>query len=129
MAFEVHVASREEALLEGLARALESPAYPLSLGPAFALAWAEEVFLGEGEVREGWEGEGVGWWWAHRLRLEAPPPGTRLYRDRFPVALGPGRTPKQVGELALELRGEPLPVRYRGEVLLVEGRAVGVVRV
>ncbi len=84
MAFEVHVASREEALLEGLARALESPAYPLSLGPAFALAWAEEVFLGEGEVREGWEGEGVGWWWAHRLRLEAPPRGPGFTGTAFP---------------------------------------------
>lgn len=129
VAFEVHVASREKALLEALARAVESPVYPLSLGSAFALAWAEGVSLGEGEVREGWEGEGLGWWEVVRLRLENPPPGTQVYRDRFPVLLGPGRRPLRVKELALELRGDPLPVVYEGEVLLVGGRAWGVVRV
>jgi len=129
VAYEVYVASRDEALMEALFRAVERPVYPLSLGPAYALAWAEEAALLEGEIRQGWEGEGLGWWRVGALRLEAPPPGTRLYRDLFPVALGPGRLPRRVEELALEVRGAPLAVAYRGEVLWVEGQAVGVVEV
>ncbi|WP_081641707.1 CRISPR-associated protein Cas5 [Thermus thermophilus] len=129
VAFEVWVASEDAHLLRRLAGALEAPSYPLSLGSAFALAWAEEVGLFAGEVVRGWEGEGLGWWEVARLHLKNPPPGTQVYRDRFPVLLGPGRAPKRVEELALEVRGAPLPLAYEGEVLLVEGGAWGVVRV
>ncbi|BDB11256.1 hypothetical protein TthTMY_09950 [Thermus thermophilus] len=129
VAFEVWVASEDAHLLQRLAGALEAPAYPLSLGSAFALAWAEEVGLFPGEVVRGWEGEGLGWWEAARLRLKSPPPGTQVYRDRFPVLLGPGRVPRRVEELALEARGAPLSVVYEGEVLHVEGSVWGVVRV
>ena len=132
VAYEVYVASRDAGLMEDLARALEAPAYPLSLGPAFALGWAEAVALARGEVVEGWEGEGIGWWRADRLRLKEPLSGVRLYRDRFPVALNPDRSPKRVEELALEVGGKPLAVAYEGPVLRVdglEGCAVGVVGV
>lgn len=136
VAYEVYVASHDDAGLMGdLARALEAPAYPLSLGPAFALGWVEAVTLARGEVLEGWEGEGIGWWRADRLHLrnlKEPLTGVRLYRDRFPVALGPDRSPRRVEELALEVEGKPLAVAYEGLVLRVEGLegcAVGVVRV
>ncbi len=132
VAYEVYVASPKAGLVEGLAQALEAPAYPLSLGPAFALGWAEAVALARGEVVEGWEGEGIGWWRVDRLHLRDPLPGVRLYRDRFPVALGPDRSPRRVEELALEVGGKPLAVAYGGPVLKVEGLegyAVGVVGV
>lgn len=132
VAYEVYVASRDAGLMGDLARALEAPAYPLSLGPAFALGWAEAMALARGEVVEGWEGKGIGWWQADRLRLKELLPEVRLYRDRFPVALNPDRSPRRVEELALEIGGKPLAVAYEGPVLRVdglEGCAVGVVGV
>ncbi len=132
LAYEVYVAAQEEERIEDLARALQAPAYPLALGPAFALAWAEEVEVRDGEARRGWEGEGIGWWRVGELDLKDLPPGTQVYRDLFPVALGAGRVPKRVEELALEVRGVPFPVVYKGEVLRVEGlkgQALGVVKV
>jgi len=129
LGFEVLVASEDGALVKRLAEALEAPFYPLALGPAFALAWTEGIKLLEGDVVQGWQGEGLGWWGAGKLRLQGPLPGSQVYRDRFPVLLGPGRVPKRVEELALELRGASLPVAYEGEVLRMEDGAWGVVRV
>ncbi|KIX84717.1 hypothetical protein THFILI_03035 [Thermus filiformis] len=128
VAFEVYAAG-DGGLLEELKGALEAPLYPLALGPAYALAWAEEVALGEGRLEEGWEGPGLGWWRVEDLSLKEVPLGTRIYRDRFPVDLAPDRTPTRVEELALEARGEPIPVAYRGRVLVVDGVGVGVVQV
>ena len=128
VAFEAYVAG-EEGLVERLKRALEAPQYPLALGPAYALAWVEGVELLEGEVQMGWEGEGIGWWRVEALTLKEIPSRVRLYRDRFPVALGPDRSALRVEELALEAEGKPIPIRYQGEVLVLGGTGVGVVQV
>lgn len=128
LAFEVFVASEDLGLIEKLVVAMDNPAYPLSLGPAFALAWAEELALLEGELQKGWRGEGIGWWEVSRLQLKNLPVGLRLYRDRFPVAIEAGRVPTRVEELALEMSGAQIPVIYEGEVLRIGEQAVGVVR-
>lgn len=129
VAFEVYVASERKGIVEGLGEALANPAYPLALGPAYALAWAEGISILEADLRSHWTGTGLGWWEAGKLRLQGTPLGARLYRDRFPLSLGPGRQPMRIGELALEVRGEPLPVQYEGEVLTLGEVAVGVVQV
>jgi CRISPR-associated protein Cas5h len=127
VAFEVFVGA-EGRLVEDIAKALENPVFPLALGPAYALAWVEGVEFLEAELKPSWDGEGIGWWEAEKLELY-PSQDVRLYRDRFPIALEPDRRPKAVKEIALELRGEPLKVRYRGEVLVCPGLAIGVLRV
>lgn len=128
VAFEAYVAG-EEGLVERLKKALEDPQYPLALGPAYALAWVEEVELLEGELQKGWAGEGIGWWKVEALTLEEIPSGVRLFRDRFPIDLDSDRLPLKVKELALEAEGKPIPIRYQGEVLVLGGTGVGVVQV
>lgn len=131
LAYEVYAAG-EGGLLARLREALASPAYPLSLGLAGLHAWAEGAELGEGEVWEGGEGlEAVG-----LLRAVGLEPdwerahGLRLYRDRFPLRLGPDRRPLEVAELALEAEGRPLPLKaYRGPLLQTPGGWVGLVAV
>lgn len=122
--YEVWLASRDRGLLGRLRAALEDPYYPLSLGPAFALAWVEEVEEREGVLATSWNGEGIGWWKVGCLSGWRAS-GAKLYRDRFPVLLGADRSPLRVEELALELEGKPLEVEYRGPVLVVDGRGIG----
>nr|WP_246584262.1 CRISPR-associated protein Cas5 [Thermus brevis] len=122
--YEVWVASEDRALLTRLRAALEDPHYPLALGPAFALAWVEEVEQKEGTLQVSWHGEGVGWWKvACLVRWEAP--GAKLYRDRFPILLSGDRSPLKVEELVLELEGRPMDIEYRGLVLVVDGVGIG----
>lgn len=121
----------EEGLVEGLARAVLEPAYPLSLGPAYALAWvpAEEVRTGEARLQKGFTGPLLGLLEVEKLALGPLPSGGRVFRDRFPVRLGPDRRPLRVAELCLEAGGLPLEGDYQGEVLLWEEAGVALVEV
>ncbi len=121
----------EEGLIQDLARALPEPAYPLSLGPAYALAWVpqEEVRTGEARLQRGFKGPLLGLLEVGKLELGPLPQGGRIFRDRFPLRLGPDRRLLRVAELCLEARGRPLEGVYHGEVLLWEGAGVGLVEV
>ena len=136
LGFRVWVAGEDPGLLDRLGEALVEPVYPLSLGPAFALAWVEEVALGDGELQPGWSGEGRGWWLARSLQLDfsllwrkEPFKGLKPYRDLYPVLLDEERGALRVEELVVELSGRTLPVKSYGEAVLVaEGQGIGVVQ-
>lgn len=124
--YEVWVASQDKDLLRRLRVALEDPNYPLSLGPAFALAWVEELEEKEGLLKKTWKGKGIGWWRVGCLVNWSRTSETKLYRDRFPVLLSADRTPLCFEELVLELEGKPIEVDYRDWVLVLgENEGIG----
>jgi len=105
--------------------ALIRPVYPLSLGPAYALAAVEEAELVEGEVQRGYEGPLTGPLLTRALTALKGP--ARLLTDRYPTKLAKDRTPLATADLAVEAEGRPVSVGYAGEVFLSDEGAYSLV--
>jgi len=101
-----------------LAEALARPRYPLSLGPAYALAQVEEVEALTGQEEKAFEGPILG-----PLRADAIASlsgSGRLLTDRYPLRLKEDRTPLSVADLVIEAEGKPIAARYEGEVFVTK---------
>ena len=106
--------------LETLRDALLRPAYPLSLGPAYALASLEALDEVAGKVDEGHAGPILGAFYLEALDRLRGPGGVRVLHDRFPIRLDQERRPLVVKDLGLEAEGRPLTLDYRGPVFKSE---------
>ncbi len=106
-----------------LLKALKNPRYPLSLGPAYALAHVEAAEAIEGDVAEGASGPVLGAFLREGLAGLKASGGLRLLEDRYPLRLAADRTPLAVGDLIVEATGQPVELDYRAPVFLAGGHA------
>jgi len=107
--------------VEAAKDALTRPVYPLSLGPAYALAQVEAAHLLEGRLQTGYEGKLKGPFLAGALTAFEGP--ARLLSDRYPLRLAEDRSPQAVADLVLEADGKPLHAHYQGEVFVLDDDA------
>ncbi len=106
---------------EPLIRALASPRYPLSLGPAYALAFVEEAGWVEGQMREtGTEGLILGAFEVARVRRFKG--RGRILHDRYPLRLDRARNLLAVANLGVEADGNPVELDYAGPVFVADQR-------
>ncbi len=101
-------------------QALAQPRYPLSLGPAFALAFVEEAGWIEGEIREAASGPLLGAFEITKVRRFLG--RGRILHDRYPLRLDEERNLLAVADLGIEADGEPIALDYAGPVFATATR-------
>ena len=111
--------------VEPLLLALAQPRYPLTLGPAFALAFVEEAGFVEGELGEGATGELVGAFEVAKVQRFLGQ--GRILHDRYPLRLDAERNLLAVADLGVEANGEPVALDYGGLVFTTGGRRYALV--
>jgi len=99
---------------EQVIQALAQPRYPLSLGPAFALAFVEEAGWIEGEILEAASGPLLGAFEIAKVRRFLGQ--GRILHDRYPLRLDEERNLLAVADLGIEANGRPIALDYEGPV-------------
>jgi len=106
--------------LDPVFNALSNPRYPLSLGPAFALAFVEEVEWAEGRVEEESAGPLIGAFEIAKVRRFIG--AGRILHDRYPLRLDVERNLLAVADLGVEATGNAIALDYGGRVFVAGDR-------
>lgn len=105
---------------EPLVQALAAPRFPLSLGPAFALAFVEEAGWVEGRLANGADAPLLGSFKLAEVRTLRG--RGRILHDRYPLRLDAKRNLLSIADLGVEAEGRPVELEYTGAVFVAGER-------